>query len=215
MRYVLIPVKDLARAKQRLAALMSQDERTRLAEEMMKRTLTAAAGTRKADRVAIVTLYPPAIELAAGLGIEVILESRQISESDSVDYGSGEAVRRGATAVLRLPIDLPLIAAEEIDGLLDEDGGEPAALLVPSRDRTGTNALLRRPPEVFPSRFGTGSLTRHLDEARQAGVPCRVIERPRLGLDIDEPEDVAELLRHYPSSPIARLLCAMGIERRL
>src|SRR5438067_10572050 len=107
MRYILIPVKDLSHAKQRLVPLMTQEERTRLAWTMLEGTFAAAARVRNADRIAVVTLYQPAIALAESYGMEVIIESEQISESVSVDFGSREAQKRGAASVLRLPIDLP------------------------------------------------------------------------------------------------------------
>lgn len=200
MRYILIPVKDLARAKQRLAGIMSQEARTCLAWKMLEGTFAAAASVGLADRVAVVTLYPPAIALAEKYGMEVIPETEQISESASVDFGSREARKRGATAVLRLPIDLPLITAEDIETILAHDQpGKPCVVIVPSRDGTGTNAILRRPPDLFPSHFGAGSLAKHLKEAELAGAECKVLHLPRIALDIDEPEDLAEL-RKWPNS---------------
>src|SRR5215210_8109574 len=103
MRYILIPVKDLTRAKQRLAGLMTQEERTQLAWAMLENTFAAAAEVTTVDRIAVVTLYQPAIALAEKYGMEVILEADQISESVSVDFGSREVTKRGARAVLRLP----------------------------------------------------------------------------------------------------------------
>lgn len=201
MRYILIPVKDLGRAKQRLSSLMSQEQRTVLATELLRHTLTTAAAVSEANEVAVVTLYPPAIRLAKGFGFMVIGEDRQISESDSVDFGSREAMRAGARAVLRLPIDLPWITAQDINAILTLDQPESpesvdqrSVVIVPSRDGTGTNAILRRPPDLFPSRFGTGSLAKHREEARQIGVPCQICENPNIAFDIDEPADVAHLL---------------------
>jgi len=219
MRYILIPVKDLTRAKQRLASLMTQEERTRLAWTMLENTFAAAAGARNADRVAVVTLYPPAIELAGKYGMELIAETEQISESASVDFGSKEAKKRGATAVLRLPIDLPLIIAGDIETILDLDGRdddeEPSVVLVPSRDGAGTNAILRRPPDLFPSHFGPGSLAKHLAEAAASGAGCRVIELHRIALDIDDPNDVSEFIRRGQGTATYDLLTAMDIPQRL
>ena len=215
MRYLLIPVKDLTRAKQRMAPLMTQEERTLLAEELMRNTLAAAARVRHAARIAVVTLYPPANDLAGSLGMQVIRELHQISESDSVDYGSREAMKDGATAVLRLPIDLPLISTEEIDFVLEQDREGPAVVMVPSRDGTGTNAILRRPPDLFPSHFGPNSLAKHIEEARNAGADCRILHLPRIGFDLDDPTDLAELFRQPEPSPIHSLLKNMGVETRL
>jgi 2-phospho-L-lactate guanylyltransferase len=102
MRYILLPVKDLSRAKQRLAPLMTQAERTRLAWAMLENTFAAAAQTRNVDRIAVVTLYPPAIELAEKFGMEVICEREQVSESTSVDFGSKELLKCGSASSLAL-----------------------------------------------------------------------------------------------------------------
>jgi len=216
MRYILIPVKDLTRAKQRLAGLMTQAERTRLAWAMLENTFAAASRVTTADRVAVVTLYQPAISLAERYGMEVILETEQISESASVDFGSRWAKTRGAEAVLRLPIDLPLVTAEDIETILAYDQStSPAIVIVPSRDGAGTNAILRRPPDLFPSHFGAGSLARHLEEAGRANAECKVVKLPRIALDVDEPEDLIELFRHQQGSPVCELLRQLKVEERL
>lgn len=216
MRYLLIPVKDLSRAKQRLAGLMTKEERTQLAWAMLENTFAAAAQVRQVDHVAVVTLYRPAIALAEKYGMEVILEAEQISESASVDFGSREVGKRGAEAVLRLPIDLPLITTEDIEAVIASDQpGELSTVIVPSRDGTGTNAILRRPPDLFPSHFGTGSLAKHLKEAEQAKAACKIIHLPRIALDIDEPEDLIELLAQAEESSVIGLLRQMAIGKRL
>jgi len=215
MRYILIPVKDLTRAKQRLALLMTQEERTRLAWAMLENTFAAAASARNVDRIAVVTLYAPAIELARKYGMELIAETEQISESASVDFGSREVKKRGATAVLRLPIDLPLVTAGDIETVLEHDGEAPSVVIVPSRDGAGTNAILRRPPDLFPSHFGPGSLAKHLAEAERIKADCRVIELHRITLDIDDPNDVSEFIRRGEGGPAYELLTAMDIPHRL
>jgi 2-phospho-L-lactate guanylyltransferase len=215
MRYILIPVKDLTRAKQRLAPLLTQAERTELAWAMLENTFAAAAQTRTADRIAVVTLYAPAIELAEKFGMEIIREHEQVSESVSVDFGSREAARRGAESVLRLPIDLPLITAADIETVLNCDSAVSLTVLVPSRDGTGTNAILRRPPALFPSHFGPGSLAKHVAAADAAGVPCELVHLPRIALDIDEPADLAVLLNEGKASPLHQWLIERQVDQRL
>ncbi len=215
MRYILIPVKDLSHAKQRLASLMTQEERTRLAWAMLEGTFAAAARARNADRIAVVTLYQPVITLAESYGMEVIIEAEQISESVSVDFGSREAQKRGATSVLRLPIDLPLITTADIEAILAHNLPSPSTVIVPSRDYNGTNAILRTPADLFPSHFGPGSLVKHLDAAKRAQAQCKVIHLPRIALDIDDPDDVAVLMEQGGGSPTYELLAEMRINERL
>ncbi len=216
MRYLLIPVKDLSGAKQRLAALLTQAERTQLAWAMLEQTFAAAAQVQTVDRIAIVTLYPPAIALAEKYGLEVLHETEQISESASVDFGARQAQARGAEAVLRLPIDLPLITTQDIETILRYDRpDEPTVVIVPSAEGTGTNAILRRPPTLFPSRFGPDSLSHHLHAARQLGAHIEIVHLPRIALDIDTPEDLAALLATAPDSPLTALLTELHVPERL
>jgi 2-phospho-L-lactate guanylyltransferase len=215
MRYILIPVKDLSRAKQRLAALMTPEERTYLAEVMLETTFAAAARVRNVDRIAIVTLYPPAISLAPIYGIEVISETEQVSESASVDFGSQKVKEAGAQSVLRLPIDLPLISTQDIEKILEHDTSQSGVVIVPSRDGTGTNALLRRPPDLFPSHFGSGSFAKHLRQAEEMKVGYKIVRLPHIELDIDDPDDLVVLMRDGRNSPLFEILAEMRIGERL
>jgi 2-phospho-L-lactate guanylyltransferase len=96
--------------------------------------------------------------------------------------------------VLRLPADLPLAQAPDIDQLLSIELRAPAALVVPSRDGSGTNALARTPPDLFPSHFGLDSFAIHKREAERAGAQFVVVANERLALDIDDPSDVEAFL---------------------
>jgi 2-phospho-L-lactate guanylyltransferase len=194
MKALLIPIKDPIRAKSRLADLLSSEERRRLAWAMFEDVSRAVTDARKPDRVVMVTSYPPAIERARVLGWDVLIEESQISESASVDWASRILSEQGFDTVMRLPADLPLVRGEDIDALLAVDLAAPGALLVPSRDGVGTNAIIRTPPTLFPSRFGPNSLELHKSEAARVGVECAVVNNSRVGLDIDEVADLHALL---------------------
>jgi 2-phospho-L-lactate guanylyltransferase len=214
MRYILIPVKDLSCAKQRLAELLTQEERTRLAWAMLETTFAEAARVRNVDRLAVVTIYPPAISLADKYGMEVIIETRQISESASVDFGSHELKKRGANAVLRLPIDLPLIKTEDIEMILGYGKARHHVVIVPSRDGTGTNAILRSPPDLFPSHFGPGSFGKHLQEVEKTKAECEILRLPRIALDIDDPEDLIVFMSQGRGTLLWEVLMEMRIAER-
>jgi 2-phospho-L-lactate/phosphoenolpyruvate guanylyltransferase len=194
MNAVLIPVKDLRRAKQRLAPLLSSADRQGLAHAMFEDVCAAAAAARGIERVFLVSSYGPALEKARGLGWEMIRETAQDSESASVDFASRLCATRGVESLLRLPIDVPLVEAEDIELLFTQLSAAPCAVICPSRSGTGTNALLRRPPGLFASHFGPGSFARHLREAARVGVRCTIVTNARLGMDVDDGEDLQVLL---------------------
>ena len=73
-------------------------------------------------------------------------------------------------------------------------GPPGSVLLVPSRDGTGTNAMLLRPPSAMRPALGPDSRARHLARARRAGLTALTRELPGLALDIDTPADLLALM---------------------
>jgi len=191
MKFGLVPVKHLSKAKERLSLILSHTERTALAYAMLEDVLRAMKGSKLLDRLFVVTSDENAIELAKSLGVEIIKETKQEGESASVDYASKICKNLGAQSVLVIPGDTPLVTHEDLDSILEKEKSYPSLILVPARDEMGTNAILRKPPNVIPSRFRYDSLKKHINEARQRNIPYEVYNLPRAALDVDEPEDLA------------------------
>jgi len=215
MKALLIPIKDPTNAKTRLAELLSVDERRRLAWAMFEDVSRAAAAARRPDRVVMVTSFAPAVERATDLGWDVLIEESQVSESASVDWASLVLSERGFDTVMRLPADLPLVQPADIDELLSIELNSPGALLVPSREGTGTNAIIRTPPTLFPSRFGPNSCALHKQEAAFVGVECVIVGNSRIALDIDEPGDIELLMEKASGTTTLGLLVEIGVIERL
>ncbi|HMG33652.1 MAG TPA: 2-phospho-L-lactate guanylyltransferase [Blastocatellia bacterium] len=194
MKALLIPLKDPDNAKTRLSSFATAEQRRLLAWAMFEDVVEAASKAEKPDRVVLVSNCRPAIEYASTRGWDVLIEYEQQSESASIDRASRILAETGFDRVMRLPADLPLVRAEDIDELLSIDLKSPGAVLVPSFDGTGTNAIIRTPPALFPSRFGPNSLELHKQEASHAGIECVVYENERIAFDVDEPSDVHRLL---------------------
>jgi 2-phospho-L-lactate/phosphoenolpyruvate guanylyltransferase len=216
MRALLLPVKDLNNAKKRLIGVLSPQERFALAEAMLADTVRAVKRARLAEKVFVVTNYAPAMLLAEENHWEIISEEHQISESHSVDAASKCCQQKGVTGLLRIPLDLPLMQSSDIDELLASDCSSPGLVIVPSRDGTGTNAILRTPPALFPSHFGTGSFAKHLVEAQNARAEVIIRRNPRLEMDVDDESDLRALLQHdLSATETGRWLRSSGVAARL
>lgn len=213
MKAILIPVKEFHEAKKRLAPHFSSADRSALAEAMCEDFFGVVAETRCADRIFVISKEPGALSRARARGWETIVESHQTSESNSVDTGSGYCAEHGVHALLRLPIDLPLVEPRDIEAVFAQLDAAPSVIVVPSSDGTGTNALLRSPAVLFPSHFGPNSFPRHVAEAEACGARMRVFRNPRLELDIDELDDLRRLSnRLRPGSATARWLIERDID---
>jgi 2-phospho-L-lactate/phosphoenolpyruvate guanylyltransferase len=216
MRALLLPIKDLRQAKQRLAPFLNPEERFALAKAMLADTIRAVSGVRRAEKIFVVTNYAPAMEAAQQNGWELLREEQQISESVSVDAASRHCAKCGVTALLRLPLDVPLVQSSDIDELLALECAAPALVIVPSRDGTGTNAILRTPPALFPSHFGNGSFAKHCAEAQRAGAKTFIRRNARLEMDVDDEADLRALTqRDLTTTHTGAWLEASGLLARL
>ncbi|HKV70030.1 MAG TPA: hypothetical protein VJN62_02225, partial [Gemmatimonadales bacterium] len=65
--------------------------------------------------------------------------------------------------------------------------------LAPSRDESGTNALLLPPGVVIHPAYGLGSRRAHRSIARRLGLRVVEVHRPGLAFDLDTPADLAAL----------------------
>jgi 2-phospho-L-lactate/phosphoenolpyruvate guanylyltransferase len=193
VKAILIPVKSFAESKTRLAPHYSAAERGALAGALCEDFFAKVAQVRGMDRVFVISQEPRALDAAKKNDWETIIETEQISESHSVDAASRLCAAQGVRALLRLPMDLALAQPSDIEAIFAEQHEAPSAVVIPSRDGTGTNALLRSPPTLFPSHFGPNSFALHLEAAESCGARIKILRNPRIELDVDEIEDLRAL----------------------
>ena len=205
---ILVPVKNLANAKQRLAHALEQCSRTELAHAMLEDVLQALAESA-ADEVSVVTSDPFALELAEHYRFAVILDNSNLGETDAIERATRNCEAREIQSTLVIPADIPLIEAADISAIYE---GAPATgtVLVPSADQRGTNAVLRRPVALFPLRFGDDSFLPHLSAAIATRSTCVVLSLPRIALDIDTPEDLQQLANAGGDKRSQRLARKLG-----
>jgi 2-phospho-L-lactate guanylyltransferase len=205
-------VKRFGAAKQRLAAGIDDERRAAVVAAMLEDVLEAIGQARSIERTIVVTGEPPAMELAAGAGAEVLPDPDEGGHSGAALAGVARALELGATCAVLLPGDCPLLDPRELERLLT---GMPERFvaIVPDRHGSGTNALALAPPEAIRPAFGEGSCARHVAAARDAGMPFAVEELPSLALDLDTPADVVALTRALAERPgrAKRTAKALGI----
>ena len=200
----LVPAKGFTNAKQRLSPLLDIAARRVLAEAMLRDVLRQVLLTKGLEATFVVTGDTRVSEIATSLGAGVIREQQERGETDAVLFALAELKQRGIQAVLVLPGDIPLVQSDDLELLLEQvsghDPSQPFALLTPSHDRMGTNALLLSPPDIINLRFGYDSFSYHLSEVAAKGLPLRVVENEGIGLDIDEPKDLERFLELFVRS---------------
>lgn len=189
----ILPVKQLGRAKQRLADELSVDARRMLMTAMVTDVLICLRRASEVDQVLVVTRDDAVKAMANAHDAEAVVDEDERSHSEAALAGIREAVARGARRVLLVSGDCPTVDPQQLDALLRRTlvSEGPAVVVVPDRHGGGTNALVLTPPDVIAPSFGDSSRERHVRAALAAGARLTVDEVSSLLLDVDTAKDLA------------------------
>ena len=202
---IMVPIKDLSNAKQRLSPALTQPERTALAHAMVEDVFDALAPFASDPGVAIVSGDLWASQQAKARKFTIILDTEQGGETAAIEMATTFSGGQGAVFNVVFPADIPLITSNEVRAVLDLMP-ERGCVIVPAADNRGTNAILRRPFDLIPLRFGNDSFQPHLAAAKATGHEVIVRQFPGIGLDVDRPDDLLTLMREPVRSRAQRLL---------
>ncbi len=190
--FAVVPVKDLVGTKSRLKPVLTPPGRAGLTVYMMKNVL-AALREAGVEHACVVSPDWLVLQMAEEAGATPLLQKSR-GLNPALEEAREWAVDEGASALLVLPADLPLLCAPDVEAVLEAAEEAEGSLVVVSPDATGTgtNALLLRPPDALPFLFGPNSFEAHLNAAREQEIPTQVCERTRLAFDIDTADDLAQ-----------------------
>jgi 2-phospho-L-lactate/phosphoenolpyruvate guanylyltransferase len=195
---VVLPVKRFGAAKRRLAGSVDDRGRALLLAAMLEDVLAAIDRADAVERIVTVTGERRAERIAMRSAqrlttpIEVLRDPSDQGHCEAATLGVVRAKALGAECAALLPGDCPLLDAAELDAALERaDTGRVG--VIPDRHGEGTNGLVLSPPDAIAPAFGPGSKARHLELAAARGLRADVDAIPSLGLDLDTPDDLAEL----------------------
>jgi 2-phospho-L-lactate/phosphoenolpyruvate guanylyltransferase len=197
--HVVVPVRTLAGGKARLGEALDAEERQGLIAGMLRDELAVLGAWGLAAAIHVVSPDPEVAPLAVAAGAHPLV---QVGDglNEAIRDARAAAMAAGATALLILPADLPMLDVPALDRLLDAADaamaagtGAPLAVIAAADARDGTNALLLSPPDTIEPHFGPGSLEAHLRAARDANASVQLVVDPVVGFDLDTPADLVRL----------------------
>jgi 2-phospho-L-lactate guanylyltransferase len=190
--WAVLPIKETALAKQRLSQRLSASARQQLVLAMLADVLDALSQTAELAGILAVTVDPAAAELAQRYGARVW----EVGARDGHTGAVTTAARRLAAdgyGMMSVPGDIPLLASVNIRDVLAAHADAPSFTIVPARDLQGSNCIVTTPADAVPLRFGEDSFYPHLAAAERAGIKPSIVRCPAIELDVDTPDDLAEL----------------------
>ena len=198
----VVPVKEIAQAKQRLSGVLSASQRAQLALAMFEDLLVALVC--ELSDILVVTADPAAAALARRFGARISSEGARNGHTAAVSAAT-RLLAAEQRDMLAIPADIPLVQPADIRHLIAAHGRAPAFTIVPAHDELGSNAIMMSPADAVPLRFGDNSFFPHLAAAQAQGIAPRVVRLPRIELDIDGPDDLT-VFQKIPSQTRSRRL---------
>jgi 2-phospho-L-lactate guanylyltransferase len=207
-------VKRLSESKTRLSPALSLKERERLVGMMLVDVLNAVSHSKMVSRTIIVSPDNTVLKGLYSRNVEIIGEENGRGLNVALKHAVVYSLRNGATSLLVLPADIPLITKNDIEQII-ASSSDDGIVIVPSEDGLGTNALALTPPDVISTAFGSNSFQSHLNLAQIRGIPAKVLKIERVSLDIDTTDHVEEFLSFPTQTNTRDYLLAFQLRRQL
>jgi 2-phospho-L-lactate guanylyltransferase len=187
----LIPVKSLLIAKSRLSSSFTQPQRERLVLDMLHHILYILLDSELFDKVSVVSSDKQVLEKSYFWGAQAVAEEYH-GHNQALHGAALREISEGATTLLTISADLPLLTTQEIRCFYQQSL-QHDVVLASSRDGTGTNAIMVRPPLAVPYVFGPGSLQSYVEAAKQNHLSYSKFHSIGLAFDIDTIDDLDEV----------------------
>ena len=213
--WAVVPVKSFASAKQRLAPVLTAQERAALARAMLQDVLQVLVNSPFVAGTLVVTADIEAATIARHARASVLPEPFETGLVPAIQHAARALAAEGRGGMLVVPADLPTITSADIELIALGHRRSPAVTLVAATSDGGTNALACSPPDAIPFSFGENSFQRHRDSALDRHLSPKVLTLPRFGRDIDRPEDLLAFLACPSATRTYAFLRDGGIARRL
>lgn len=218
--WALVPVKGFADGKQRLASLLTPEERRQFSRAMVEDVLEALCTHPLIDQTLVVSDDPQAQEIAAAFGAlcwtETSLNARGLNAV--VNAVARRLEDEGVDTLMVVHGDLPCLSEQSLSQLVAHHhaGPPPRVTIAPDRHGDGSNIVITSPPAVIEFHYGPQSLQRHSQQAASRGVAVDRVFCQDTGCDVDNPEDLPDLIAVEPGAKRSLgYLRHIGIAERL
>jgi 2-phospho-L-lactate guanylyltransferase len=206
--HAIIPVKNLDESKKRLSPVFTPQERATLTLAMMEAVLKAL-NSSVVNKITVISNDSKIHQVACRLSASFIWSSRE-GLNPAVEEAAKFCIQNHSDSMLVLAADIPLVLPTDIN-ILVELGSEKKTVVLSPSCNGGTNAMLRNPPNLLRSRFGSDSFVKHAKDAFKMGARVRIYHSLGTSLDVDSVDDLKRLLEIENSNGNVRFLKQSGL----
>ena len=191
--WAIVPVKNLDFSKSRLSDVLSVDARRELICSLLLSTLSALNESELIENTIVISNDKSVLQLADNQEVMTVQEDSPYNLNSALHQATLVTLTHGATGLLVLPADLPLLTREDVEKIVYVEDSNRLVRIVPDQHGVGTNALFIRPPGMLRYKFGKDSLSNHKEEAKRVRAELHVYRLSNVEFDIDDPDDLRRL----------------------
>ena len=188
----IVPVKTFSTAKKRLCVQQSHKEK--ICNLMLQEVLDTISKSKLIDKIILVSKDETALKLGKTFGAVEIFDDES-GVNNAIHSADQYISDKEFDCSIIFPQDIPIMKSVDIDNLLGFVKYGSSAIIVPSRQFNGTNALVRCPANLMDTRYDMGSYTFQIDAALTKTKNVSVALIRRIMLDIDDEYDLAFMLK--------------------
>tara|TARA_B110000438_G_C15489085_1_gene510651 strand:- start:37 stop:669 length:633 start_codon:yes stop_codon:yes gene_type:complete len=189
----IIPVKTFSKAKTRLQ--LPSEKIEKLCGIMLEEILQVLSASPKIEKIILVTKEQKAIEMGKKFNTVTIVDEKEEGVNQAVSLADEYLLKNHFNASIVFPQDIPCIKTDDIDFILKHQLHPNFAVIVPSREFDGTNALVRMPIDLMKTHYDNDSYRKHMITAKEHTMNVAMIFVKRVMLDVDNQEDLEFLLK--------------------
>jgi len=191
--HAIVPVNVPNGSKSRLSRRLNSSQRASLTVTMLINVLSALKQSGPISSISVVSADRKIQPVVERSGAIFLWEGRRKGLNRALAFAMKETPSH--SSVLIIHADLPLLTSNDLETLVKRAGNCSLAL-VPSKDGTGTNAILMRSPHLIRLAFGVGSFHKHYALASKLKLALRVIRIHGIAFDVDDEQDLDELVKY-------------------
>jgi len=188
----IVPVKTFSTAKKRLC--IQQSHKEKICNLMLQEVLDTISKSKLIDKIILVSKDETALKLGKTFGAVEIFDDES-GVNNAIHSADQYISDKEFDCSIIFPQDIPIMKSVDIDNLLGFVKYGSSAIIVPSRQFNGTNALVRCPANLMDTRYDMGSYTFQIDAALTKTKNVSVALIRRIMLDIDDELDLAFMLK--------------------
>ena len=182
MNFILVPFKNFKNAKSRLRKDLSDKETKKIVKLMLEDVLEQVSKSKLGDKKFLLTNDSEAIAWDKNMVLNNIGKQNKLMKV-RLWITPVLILGIGASAVLRLPGDVPAISHQDIDEIIHNGKKDNVSVLVPSS--SWDKCVLQVSPDVISSSFGENSFEKHMASFIGNDIKFKVMEIENVSIDID------------------------------